>query len=158
MSYVQKILQPDEQLIYRASIHWIVYLRAAVMLVLGCAVLGWFYVERPPAGYTFYTMMVLGIGGLLVVGALFEAIRALIERHGTELAITSRRVIAKTGFIQRHTWEINTAKVEGVEVSQSVMGRILDYGTVTVKGTGGGTAPIRNIREPVVFRSHVTSL
>lgn len=158
MSYVQKILQPDEQLIHRATIHWIVYLRSVVMLMLGGGVLAWFSVDRPPAGYTFYSIMVVGIGALLVVGALFEGIRALIERQGTELAITSRRVIAKTGFIQRHTWEINTAKVEGVEVSQSVLGRILDYGTVTVKGTGGGTAPIRNIREPVVFRSHVTSL
>ena len=158
MDYVQKILESDEQLIYRASIHWIVYLRAVVTLLLGCGVLMWLYIDLVPKGSSFFSSTVLVIGLTLLAAAVLAFIRAAIERHATELAITSRRVIAKTGFIQRHTWEINAAKVEGVEVSQSVLGRILDYGTVTVKGTGGGTAPIRNIRGPVVFRSHVTSL
>lgn len=158
MSYVNKILKSDEPIVYRASIHWIVYLRSAALLVLGGAVLAWLFLVRAPAALTLFSGMVLGVGCLLIAAAGFEFLRAVIERHGTELVITSRRVIAKTGFIQRHTWEINAAKVEGVEVSQSILGRLFDYGTVTVKGTGGGTAPIRNIGKPVVFRTHVTSL
>lgn len=158
MSYVQKIVQPDEQIVYSASIHWVVYLRSIALLVFGSAALAWFLIERPPGGYTFFSGTVFIVGCLLIAAACFEFLRAVIERHATELVITSRRVIAKTGFIQRHTWEINAAKVEGVEVSQSILGRLFDYGTVTVKGTGGGTAPIRNIDEPVVFRTHVTSL
>lgn len=158
MSYVQKILQPDEKIVYSAPIHWIVYLRSIVFLVFGCATLVWFLIQRSPEGLTLFSGTVLGAGCLLIVFAGFDFLRALIERHGTELVITTRRVIAKTGLIQRHTWEINAAKVEGVEVAQSILGRILDYGTVTVKGTGGGTAPIRNIDDPVAFRSHVTSL
>lgn len=158
MSYVQKILQPDERIVYSAPIHWVVYLRAIMLLILGCAVLLWFMIQPLPANNTLFNGAVLGVGCLLLAAAGFDFLRALIERYSTELVITSRRVVAKTGLIRRHTWEINAAKVEGVEVAQSILGRILDYGTVTVKGTGGGTAPIRNIDDPVTFRSHVTSL
>lgn len=158
MSYVRKILQPDEQIVYSAPIHWIVYLRAILLLVLGIALGAVYLILRPPPDRIFVTGALLGGGALLIAASLIDFIRAAIERHGTELVITSRRVIAKIGFVQRHTWEINAAKVEGVEVSQSILGRMLDYGTVTVKGTGGGTAPIRNIDDPVTFRSHVTSL
>lgn len=158
MSYVQKVLQPDEQIVYSAPIHWVVYLRSIFLLVLGTAVLVWFVTQRSGLGLTLIDGGILGVGCLLLVAAVFDFLHALIERHSTELVITSRRVIAKTGLIRRHTWEINAAKVEGVEVAQSILGRILDYGTVTVKGTGGGTAPIRNIDDPVAFRSHVTSL
>ena len=158
MDYVQKILEADEKLIYRAAVHWIVFAQSVAFLLMGCAVLAWYSIERTPSGYTFYTSAILFVGLTLIAAAVFTFFRALIERHATELAITSRRVIAKTGFIQRHTWEINAAKVEGVEVSQSVLGRVFDYGTVTVKGTGGGTAPIRDVAKPVAFRSHVTSL
>jgi hypothetical protein len=158
MSYVQKILQPDEQIVYRAPIHWVVYLRSILLLILGGAVLAWFLVRRQPTDETLFSAVILGVGCLLILLAAIDFLQALIERHSTELVITSRRVVAKIGLIRRHTWEINAAKVEGVEVAQSILGRILDYGTVTVKGTGGGTAPIRNIDDPVAFRSHVTSL
>lgn len=160
MGYVQKILQPDEQIVYSAPIHWVVYLRGLFFFLLGVAVLAWFMILPPPTAdqSQIWHMGTLGVGALLLVAAVISFLGALIERHSTELVITSRRVVAKTGLIRRHTWEINATKVEGVEVAQSILGRILDFGTVTVKGTGGGTAPIRNIDDPVAFRSHVTSL
>ena len=160
MSYVQKVLQPDEQIVYSAPIHWVVYLRSIFFFVFGIAVLAWFMIQPPLTEdqSPLWNTAILGVGCLLIVLAVFSFLHALIERRSTELVITSRRVIAKTGLVRRHTWEINATKVEGVEVAQSILGRILDFGTVTVKGTGGGTAPIRNIDDPVAFRSHVTSL
>jgi hypothetical protein len=159
MSYVEKILQPDEQIIHRASIHWVVYLRAIVLLAFGCLAIGWFVVQPQQIGDSgFFGGTLAGVGGVLLLAGIYSFFDALIERHCTELAITSLRVIAKIGFIRRRTWEINAAKVEGVEVDQSILGRIFDYGTVTVKGTGGGTAPIRSIDDPVAFRAKITLL
>lgn len=158
MSYIERILQPDEQIIHRASIHWVVYLRSIILLVLGCAALGWFLAQPQVGDGVFFRGTLAGVGGVLLLASIYSFIEALIERQCTELAITSLRVIAKVGFIRRRTWEINAAKVEGVEVDQSIIGRMLDYGTVTVKGTGGGTAPIRSIDDPVAFRAKITLL
>ncbi len=158
MSYIEKIRQPDEQIIHKASIHWVVYLRAIVLLALGCAVLGWLLLQPQVGDRGFLSGTLAGVGGVLLLASVYAFVDALIERQCTELAITSLRVIAKVGFIRRRTWEINAAKVEGVEVEQSILGRLLDYGTVTVKGTGGGTAPIRSIDDPVAFRAKITLL
>ncbi len=158
MGYVDKILQADERIIYKAPIHWVVYLRSVVLLVLGGVVLGWILLQPAAVRGSAFGYGALAVGAVLLAVGLYALIEAVIERRCTELVITSRRVIAKIGFIQRRTWEINTAKVEGVEVVQSILGRVLDYGTVTVKGTGGGTAPVRNVDNPVAFRAQVTLL
>ena len=54
----------------------------------------------------------------------------------TEMAVTDRRIIYKRGLIRRMTAEMNIEKVESVSVGQSILGRILDYGTIDVRGTG----------------------
>ena len=71
--------------------------------------------------------------------------------------MTDRRVVYKTGLIRRHTIEMNMDKVESVNVDQSILGRIFGYGTVDIRGTGGGLEPLRNIRDPLAFRNHVTA-
>jgi uncharacterized membrane protein YdbT with pleckstrin-like domain len=77
---------------------------------------------------------------------------AFIKYKTTELAITTRRVIAKFGFISRRTVELNISKVESIQVDQSVMGRILDYGTLVISGAGTPQAPIPGISNPIAFR------
>ena len=84
--------------------------------------------------------------------------RSAIRRATTELVVTDRRVILKRGIFSRQTIEMNRAKVESVDVDQTVMGRIMGYGTVIVRGTGGGLEPIRNIAHPLAFRSHITAV
>ncbi|HEX7605909.1 MAG TPA: PH domain-containing protein, partial [Usitatibacter sp.] len=94
----------------------------------------------------------LGVVTLVVgVGLVFLAM-AWIRVHSTELAITTRRVIAKSGFIKRHTVEINLEKVEALKVEQGVWGRILNFGTVFISGAGTSVAPIPDIADPLVFR------
>ena len=84
--------------------------------------------------------------------------RAWFDWWTTEIAVTDRRVITKTGFIRRKTTEMNMEKVESVDVDQSVLGRILDYGDVIVRGTGSGLAPMRNIDAPLELRNHITGV
>jgi uncharacterized membrane protein YdbT with pleckstrin-like domain len=75
----------------------------------------------------------------------------------TELVVTDRRVIYKSGLISRHTLEMNNSKVESVDVDQSLLGRLLGFGTIVVRGTGGSLEPIRQIGDPLTFRSHITA-
>ena len=86
-----------------------------------------------------------------------SATAAMIRQATTELVLTDRRVIYKTGLFKRHTMEMNRSKVETVGVDQSVLGRLLNYGTVIVRGTGGSLEPIRKIDDPLTFRNHITA-
>lgn len=80
---------------------------------------------------------------------------AYITHKTSEFAVTDRRVVIKVGWIQRRTLETMLNKVEGIGVDQSIMGRMLGYGTITVTGTGGTKEPFTNIANPLEFRRQV---
>jgi uncharacterized membrane protein YdbT with pleckstrin-like domain len=73
----------------------------------------------------------------------------------TEIAVTNHRIIYKAGLIRRDTVEILMDKVESVDVDQSILGRLLGYGTVTVRGTGAGFEPLKRIAQPIELRNHI---
>jgi uncharacterized membrane protein YdbT with pleckstrin-like domain len=75
-----------------------------------------------------------------------------LDRWLSEFVITNRRVIIKKGFIARDTFEMNLSKIESVNVDQSVMGRILNYGSMTIIGSGGTRETFHNISRPLAFR------
>lgn len=153
MGYVERVLQPGETIVYLTSLHWLVYLKAIIMFVLALiCLMASIKVNDPVA-----VMALQIVAGVFLVMALLAALGALIRRATTELAITDRRVIFKTGIFQRHTIEINRSKVETVGVNQSILGRVLSYGTVIVRGTGGSFEPIPFIGDPLTFRSHITA-
>lgn len=85
-------------------------------------------------------------------------IAPLIQRAMSEFVITNRRIIIKTGFIARSTFEMNLSKIETVNVDQSVMGRILNYGIITIIGTGGTKEIFHNIARPLEFRKSFQEL
>jgi len=158
MSYVQQVLQPDETVrfrttlhwsIYLAALHWSIYLAAIIALVIGLAFLVWHYVDQKANLLLLLGAVVFGVPGVVL------ALAAWLKRFGTEVAVTDRRVIYKTGLIQRHTVEINLDKVESVDVDQSVMGRLFGYGTVTIRGTGQAVEPLRDMADPLQFRSAI---
>ena len=70
--------------------------------------------------------------------------------------MTNRRVIYKKGLIRRRTNEMNMDKVESVQVEQSILGRMFDYGTVTILGTGEGFETLCTIASPIELRNSIT--
>ncbi len=153
MNYVQRVLQPDEGVLHAARLHWFIYLKAILLLILAliCVVLANGSNEPAIAIPLWIGAAVLGFLGIV------SGIAAFIRQATTELALTDRRVIYKTGLFKRHTMEMNRSKVETVGVDQSVLGRLLNYGTVIVRGTGGSFEPIRQIEDPLTFRNHITA-
>lgn len=85
------------------------------------------------------------------LGLIFLAV-AYIRYKTTELAVTNKRVIAKFGFISRQTVELNIGKVESIQVNQSILGRLFNFGTLIISGAGNPQAPIANISDPMAFR------
>ena len=151
MSYTQSVLQPGERIILMGRLHWISYWPSMLIVVLGLAllfVLLWFGAHGATIGWAIFALAVL-----FTVTFSYAA----FTRWITEFAITDRRVISKRGFIMRNTAEMNMDKVESVKVDQSVLGRLLDYGTVTVVGTGQGLEPIKDVASPIAFRNAITA-
>jgi uncharacterized membrane protein YdbT with pleckstrin-like domain len=106
---------------------------------------------------TSWREMALIAALVLGVMALYLLLRAWIARTTTELVATDRRIVYKRGLIRRYTAEMNMEKVESVLVEQGILGRIFNYGTITVRGTGGGMEPLANIGAPIAFRNAVTA-
>jgi uncharacterized membrane protein YdbT with pleckstrin-like domain len=124
-SYVEGALVQDEQLVHlgRVSLWSMAHLIALGVLLI------------PLFG-----------AGLVLLAVLF------IRYKSTELAVTTRRVIVKHGFIRRSTVEINLNKVESIQVDQGILGRMFDFGTLVIAGTGASHAPLSGIAEPMAFR------
>jgi len=137
MSYVASNLTTGEQVVALGRVHWSVYVPGALFAALGVLIV--------VAGVT-------PAGVALLAGSAVMLARGWVHSSSTELAITNKRVIAKFGFLRRHTVELLHSKVEGFVVEQGIMGRILDYGTVVVNGTGSGKTPIPQIAAPLEFR------
>lgn len=141
MSYVHSVLVPGEKIIVRARTHWFIYLSSLCWLALG----GTLSLLLP--------LPFAALGFVLLAYALFLVLKAWIYVHSTELAVTSSRVIAKFGFIRRETVELQHSKVESLQVNQTILGRLFDYGSVVITGSGGTHAPIPYIARPLTFRS-----
>lgn len=123
-SYLEKALTADEKIQYTGHIS---------LWSLGGHVAG------------AILLLPLGIG-------LFWGLWAWIKYKSTELAITNKRIVAKFGFISRHTVEINLLKVESIQVSQSFWGRLFNFGSLLISGAGNPQAPIPGISNPMGFR------
>ncbi len=157
MGYVEHVLQPGEVLVHKSKLHWLIYLPVLpflAVLLLGLVLYGGLRGNAGDPGMAVLPSILIAAGAL---GTIVTWLRAWIRRIGTELAVTDRRVIFKRGLIRRHTVEMNMDKVESVDVDQSILGRIFNYGDVTIRGTGASIEPLRMIDDPLHFRSRVTA-
>jgi uncharacterized membrane protein YdbT with pleckstrin-like domain len=149
MRYIERILQPGESLVFTGRIHWIIYLPAAMLLAVALVALAR---ARKSQGMNWVL-----VAGMCATVGLLAGISAWIKRWTTEIDVTDRRIVYKRGLIRRHTVEMNMDKVESVDVDQTILGRFLNFGNVTIRGTGAGIEPLFNVEAPLQFRNHVTA-
>ena len=142
MGYIEANLLPGETVIQRARLHWIVFAKAIAVLILGVGIL--------------FLQPIVG-GVVIAVGAVM-AIPPWISRVSSEFGVTSKRVIIKVGVVQRRTLELLIRQVEAIAVDQSLSGRIFNFGTITLTGTGGVREQFHNISNPLEFRRSIQSL
>lgn len=158
-SYVLKILSPDEKVRYAAQLHWIIYTQGLMFTILG-GIVGFYapviatmifgadmaaWLVRPLA---YASLIAVLIGFALICGAY-------VRQTATELVVTNRRIIAKYGFISRATFELMIDRVTGANFDQPILGRILGYGTIIVRGAGGDISPIDEVADPQRFHNEV---
>lgn len=158
MGFITSVIQPGETILFDGKVHWIVYFWPLIFVILGVGVMLFgadqaHYIldidtqNQPP----FFLIL----GGLIALLAVINLVSALFYRFTTEIAVTNRRVIFKKGFVWRKTMEMNVNKVESVSIDQTVLGRILDYGTVSITGTGSSIEPFTSVDSPVRLRNTI---
>lgn len=148
MGYVESVLRPDEQVVAIGRMHWIVYLRGLILAIVGLILI----LAPVSPGLSLATSIV---GAIILLFGLWSLAGAWIEQATTEIAVTTRRVIQKRGLIRRQTGEMNMEKVESVIVDQSILGRLLGYGSIVVRGTGSGIEGLHHIADPIALRSSI---
>jgi uncharacterized membrane protein YdbT with pleckstrin-like domain len=151
--YIDDILQPGEKVLYSTNAHWIFYLPAIAAWIVA---LVFFILSRNTLNETL-VLVWLSLAAIAGLAALYWTLKGWFHRWTTETDVTNLRVVHKTGFIKRRTFEMSLDKVESVDVNQSILGRVLNYGDVTVRGVGEGSETIKTIASPLDFRNHITA-
>jgi len=148
LSYLDDHLLAGERIVYRAKLHWTIFLTSIVVVLLGIGLGIVLQVVEP--GYAYAGAALAGVGLLLAIGPAIQYI-------SSEFAVTDKRVLGKVGFIERESDETLLSKIEAIAVDQGVIGRILGFGTVTITGTGGTQEAFPRISEPLEFRRQIQS-
>jgi uncharacterized membrane protein YdbT with pleckstrin-like domain len=158
VGYIEKNLVPGEQIIYKTSYHWIVMIGSLIISLL-CDAGGIYLIYYGTTmknnrdalnGYTIAGIVVV-ILGLIVL------MQGIIRKNSTEVAVTNKRVLIKTGIASRRSVEVLLSKVESIGVEEPMWGRMLGYGTVIVRGTGGTNETFDCINHPDELRRQVQS-
>lgn len=157
MSYAEEHLIAGETVQYETKLHWIVMLGhvfiAAILVLFGVVlfIAPWSSAKDGEAS----SGALRWVGIAFVVGAAISLGMGLLRRNATEMAVTNRRVIVKSGLADRRTIELLLPRIESIAVEEPAMGRLLGYGTVIVRGTGGTPEVFEKISRPLEFREQV---
>lgn len=131
MSYIENHLIDGEVIIQKLKSHWVIFMWPGIVLIFGLLI----------------------YSKLLICMAILYGLSRFIYYLTSEFGITNKKIIAKFGFIKRASLEIMLNRIEGITINQSVLGRLMGYGTIVVNGIGGSRECIPYIPNPLQFRS-----
>ena len=138
MSYVSKNLLKNEEIVYRAKIHWFIYAPAILWFFFGLL----FMANKDTQTFA----------AILISIGIFSFLKAVIKQFTSEYVITNKRLILKIGLISRNSSELMLKQLENVLVDQTIMGRLFNYGAINVQGTGISNKPFADIESPMKFK------
>ena len=147
MKYIDKHLMEGEQVVYMPQLHSSLYWGALSRAVFGIVIMVF-----PTDG----TLFKIQLSASLIL-ILISVLKCIKMYGGRQYVLTNRRIIAKKGLVQRDSLELLLRKCEGVQIRQSVLGRIFDYGTVIVT-TGEATNYFEYIKNPIAFSSAINQM
>jgi uncharacterized membrane protein YdbT with pleckstrin-like domain len=157
VSYVERHLIAGEEVMFQTRHHWVVMLGAltlgTVLDLLGA--LGLVYILQQRGMSMTGRYVALGAAALALASGSLLALAGVMRRNATEMVVTNKRVIVKTGILTRRTFEMLVSRIESIGVEETALGRILGYGTVILRGVGGTPEEFDLIANPLAFRSHV---
>ena len=156
MGYIEKHLISGETVLYQTRLHSIAVLGPLLLALLLAATGGFCFYESMADKQSTADPKVFSVAGLvLLILAVLLGAAAIMKRNATEMVVTSRRVLIKTGILSRRTVEMLLTRVESIVINEPFLGRMLGYGTIVIRGTGGTPEPFDLVANPNEFRRHV---
>jgi len=149
MGYIDRHMITGEELIYRGHLHKIIFIKPALVVIAGLVII--FIPGLGDSVQTFLNWLGLVVAGFGVLWAFW----VWLDFTTSEFGITNKRVLMKAGLIRRRTVEMFLNKVENIGVEQSVAGRIINSGSLTITGSGGSQEHFKHISDPLLFRKQV---
>lgn len=143
MSYTEHHLMPGETIVYHANLHWITLCRTFLIALIAA----------PCFFFGKYGMLVGA--SIIALLALPVLVHALTTMATSEFTVTNKRVVIKIGLVSRQSHETLLSRIEGIDVIQSLLGRMLGFGTIVIDGTGGSRTRFNRIDNPLEFRLQV---
>ena len=143
MSYIENTLSKDEEILSSHKFHWCVFLTPALFVAVGFML--WWDKDYPFRSYVIWFNLYF----------LVFIIKRVIDYYCTEKVFTNKRISLKAGLIRRKTNELRNDAVENIQVKQSIMGRILDYGNLKFTGSGGSSVKFRFVAKPTAVKRKI---
>lgn len=154
MGHIENNLITGEVVTYRARLHWILFVKP-LLVALTIITIGVLIFYAADLRNELSTQAILLAAAALLVISAGPIVSVALRWGSAEFAVTNKRVILKVGFIQSATAEMFLNKIESVGVDQSIGGRILGYGTIVIRGTGGSLEPFHRVSAPLQFRKQI---
>lgn len=148
MSYIDANLLPGERVVFRTRLHWKLLVGPIVLLLVTLAPVAWLWLQ---ASWTNWILLAPAFG-------LFVLLAAIVRRQSSDFAVTSKRVMMKTGVFSTRSVELLLGKIEAIAVNQTLGGRMMGYGDIVVTGSGGTEESFADIQAPLAFRRAVQSV
>ncbi len=154
MGYAEHNLISGEQITFRGRVHWTALVTSVVpamaLIILAIAVvIGAFSWD-----HSYRTLLLIAAAVIFLASSVVVLVGTM-KRRAAEFVVTNKRIIAKVGIVEKQTAEIFLNKVESIGVDQNLRGRMMGYGTVTVRGTGGSIESFNRIADPFEFRRQI---
>ena len=135
----------DNNVVYLARLHWILFFWP---LILACVAI--------IAATQIYQLKEVAF--LFLVFAILWTLMTWVNFHFSSLTIKKKQVILRTGMLVRQTIDIPLAKIESIDIRQSVLGSIFRYGSLVITGTGGTRHMINYLDKPLTCRRYIEQL
>jgi hypothetical protein len=162
--YVKSVLLPKEVVLAVGKIHWVIFMPPAIFLAFSLLLTIFFalpgmilWIGAGDASLLTSWITLICIFPLWAVAGL-GFLKAYLTARFTEFALTDKRLIGKTGVVRTNSLELVLGKVESISVNQGLFGRIFDYGTLVVSGSGGTHQPIPFIANPMLMKKKINEI
>jgi uncharacterized membrane protein YdbT with pleckstrin-like domain len=157
--------RPDEIILARERLHWSIFILPVFLL---CALVlpqlfiiavfekiaHQFIALAGPAGRSSsqfpFQAILIALAALPGLGAFIVTFAAYLK---SEVTLTDRRLMFRTGLIFRTSGESPLENVEAIYITESIFGRLLGYGTVAATTLGGASFPLPYIASPQRFHT-----